>query len=185
MSGLELNKIAAAVLATGLIMMVIGKIADGLYHVPAPENRGYQIEVADTGGDTGAAPVKAEPVDLGALLAAASVESGAIIAKKCVACHTFEQGGANKVGPNLHGTIGGKVGHASDFAYSQALLAKGGSWDYASLYQFLRSPKAYMPGTKMAFAGLKKPQELADIIAYLRSQSGSQPPLPSPGTLVE
>lgn len=178
MSGLELNKIAAGVLVAGLLAMIAGKVADGLYHpVHEVEKRGYSIEVAEDAG-SGAAQQEEERSIL-PLLASADVVAGEAVTKKCVSCHTFEKGGANKVGPNLYGIINAKVAHKGDFTYSDAMAGHGGKWDYESLSKFLTKPKDYVPGTKMAFVGLSKEQDRANLIAYLRSLSDSPAALPS------
>jgi cytochrome c len=113
------------------------------------------------------------------LLAKASAENGQAIAKKCMACHDFTKGGPNKVGPNLWGIVGNKVAHLGDgFAYSDAMKNHGGTWDYDNLNDFIAHPNVHIKGTKMAFAGLKKPEERADVLAWLRQQADSPVPLP-------
>lgn len=90
---------------------------------------------------------------------------------KCKACHDVEKG-VNKVGPTLKGVVGRKASSVPDYKYSEAMIAKGAEgvvWDEATLTAYLPDPKAYVPKTKMAFAGLKKPEEVADIIAYLKA----------------
>jgi cytochrome c len=117
--------------------------------------------------------------DIAALLASADVANGEKIAKRCSACHTFDNGGANKVGPNLWNIVGDHQGEGRNgYAFSPALSGLGGTWDYAALDTYLTSPKAYAPGTKMTFAGLKKPEDRADLIAWLRTLSDSPQPLP-------
>ncbi len=119
--------------------------------------------------------------DLGTLLANASAEKGAKVARKCLACHTFEEGGANKVGPNLYNIIGEKAGEGRGYNFSKAMAAKGEegyTWTYEHLDQYLANPKATIPGNKMTFVGLKKPEERADVIAYIRSLAKDPPPLP-------
>ena len=103
------------------------------------------------------------------------------MAKKCAACHSFEQGGPNKIGPGLWGVVNRPVGGAADFAYSDVMAGHGGAWDYESLDAFLTNPKEWAPGTKMAFAGLKKPKDRANLILYLRSLADSPEPLPEGG----
>ncbi len=177
---LEFNKIAAAVLLGGVVAMTSGtiaKIAFGEYSHHHEEKRGFEIEVVEDAG-SGAAP--AAEVDIGTMLAAATVEQGAAVIKKCAACHDFTKGGPNKVGPNLYGVLGGPHAHKGDFQYSAALQALKGNWDYDSLWKFLNNPQAYVKGTKMAFAGLKKPEELAAAIVYIRSQGSANTPLPAP-----
>jgi len=168
--------------------MIVGNIADILYHpLETPEKRGFQVEVAADAGSGNAAPAAAAvPVDLGALLAAASADKGKEIAKKCAACHTFAKGEPNKIGPNLYGIVGNKKGHAADFAYSQGMLNFAGNktWSYEELYQFINHPQKHVPGTKMGFAGLDKPEDIANVIAFLHTLSDAPPPLPKPGTMV-
>lgn len=177
MNGLELNKIAAAVLLGGLIAMVTGKLADVFYHPEAAHKRGFEVEVAEEAP----AGASAEPkiVELGLLLASADIEKGKDVSKKCLTCHSFEQGGPNKVGPNLYGVVGAPHAHADGFAYSDAMKGKHGEpWTIEGLYHFINNPKAYIPGTKMAFAGIKKPEDLAALLAYLNSNSSSPKALP-------
>ncbi len=178
MKNLEFNKITGALLLAGLIAMVTGKITDVLYVPDAhAEKRGYQVEVAEA-GNTGGAAVAPTVIDIPALMASANAEEGKNVFKKCLACHSVEKGGANKVGPNLWGAVGGKrAGHA-DFAYSEALKSKAGNWNYDDLFAFIKKPAAYAPGTKMSFAGLSKPEDIANVVAYLRTQSDSPAPLP-------
>jgi cytochrome c len=173
---LEGNKIAAAVLTAGIIGVGSAVFAGILYHPHQLEEPVYRIEAAATGGE--AAPA-AEAVPFEELLVAASAESGEKAAKKCAACHSFDRGGANKVGPALWGVVNRPIGAHEGFAYSAALADKGSDvWDYEHLNQFLLNPKGYAPGTKMSFAGISKDAERADIIAYLRSLADEPASLP-------
>lgn len=178
MDALGANKIFAGVLLAGLLLMAGVKVADVLVpHTDLAQNS-YVIEVPET-SVASAAPVKKGPEPILALLASADAAAGEKLAKKCTACHVFEAGGANKVGPALWGIVNASKGAVDGFGYSTALAEFGGEWDYQSLNAFLAKPKAYISGTKMNFAGLKKPADRANMIAYLRQQADSQVPLPT------
>ncbi|MCD6034535.1 MAG: cytochrome [Rickettsiales bacterium] len=169
MSNLEFNKIAAGVLVAGLFALGAGKAADIFYHPEEPKTRGFSVEVAEeaTGEAGGAAEVAPVTFDVAALMAAADAAEGEKVFKKCAACHTVEPGGPNRVGPNLSGVVGAPKAHHAGFTYSDALKTKGGIWDKESLFTFLHKPKAFVPGTKMGFAGIKDPKEIANVVAYL------------------
>lgn len=179
MGGMEFNKIFAAILVAGIIAGLGGFVSKALIHPKAPAEFAYNVEEME--GSAGGAAAKvamAEPVL--AMLASADAARGEKVAKACAACHTFNQGGANGIGPNLYNVIGGPKDHVAGFAYSGALLEHGGTtWTYAEMNKFLWKPKVYAPGTKMSFIGLKKPEDRAAVIAYLRSLSASPKALPS------
>lgn len=180
MKNLECNKLIAAILLAGLIGMVVGTFTDILYEPKLkPEKRGYQVAVEENAGQTteGASAVE-EVIKIGQLMTNANAELGKEAAKKCATCHSFDKGGAAMIGPNLWNIVGAKKGHMDNYAYSQSLLSKGGNWTYEELAYFLHSPKKFISGTKMSFIGIKKPEELANVIAYLRSLSDSPTPLP-------
>lgn len=173
MKNLEMNKMAAAILVAGLIVLTISKIANVLYYpsVRAEENekRGFQIEGAEqvASGETAEAPKAEEKIDVAALMAAANAEAGQEIFKKCAACHVNDTSGKHKVGPNLHGVVGAPVARHADFAYSNGMKEKGGSWTPENLFAFLKKPRDYVAGTKMSFPGLKDPKEIANVVKYL------------------
>lgn len=178
MDSFELNKIAGAVLLALLVIFGTKTVSNIVFKAHKPEKPGFMVEVADEPGQ-GTVKADAEPqVPFAALLAEASAEKGKSVAKKCSACHTFDKGGKNKIGPNLFGIVDRKLGAGEGFAYSEALKAKGGAWDYDALNKFLASPKAFINGTKMSFAGIKRDKQRADLVLYMRQQGDNQPPLP-------
>jgi cytochrome c len=158
--------------------MITGFIAHQVYHPHMPEKHAYVIAEGAAPAESQSASAPAGPQPIAPLLAKASAENGQTIAKKCTSCHTFEKGGANKIGPNLWNIVGAKMAHAEGFSYSGGMQGMGKDWDYESLSLFIYSPKNFVKGTKMTFAGLKKDQDRADVIAYLRSLSDSPKPLP-------
>lgn len=179
MDSFEFNKIAGALLGSLLLVLVLGQVGHVLVGGHAPEKPAYAVAVPEAAAPAEAAAAEAAPEPISPLLVKASAANGEAIAKKCAACHDFSKGGPNKVGPNLYGIVGNKVAHLGDgFAYSEAVKTHGGTWDYESLASFLTKPAAYIKGTKMAFAGLSKASERADVIAYLRTLSDSPVPLP-------
>ena len=127
-----------------------------------------------------AAPTAAVQVDLGTLLATADAERGKGTAKMCASCHTFEQGGANRVGPNLWGVVGRDVGGTGGFAYSPAVAGHPGAWTYQELDRYLASPARAIPGNKMAFNGVRNPKDRANLLAYLATLGGARMPFPPP-----
>ena len=180
-ASLETNKALAALLTAGIIASGSGVISRILYHPSMPEENAYVIQVAE--GETGdGEAAEAEAAPLPVLLAAASPEEGEGEARKCAACHSFEQGGAAKIGPPLWDVVGRGIASVEGFAYSDALLAKEGEWTFEELNAFIHNPKEYAPGTKMAFAGIQNPEDLADVLVYLRSLAEDPVPLPEPAT---
>lgn len=184
MSDLRMNSVFGVVLGSVLGIMAVGVAADTIVHPNYPEKAGYLPEVQlDAPGGGPAEP--AGPPDFGRLFADAAglqelIARGERTAAQCRACHTFEAGGANGIGPNLHDAFGRAVASHGGFAYSEAMAAHGGAWDYLALNDFLRSPAQNVRGTKMAFAGLRNDQDRVAMIAYLRSISPNNVALPAP-----
>lgn len=180
----EFNKIAGAVLGTVLILMVVNTLAHAVFESHEPAQTAYVVEgIEDAGGamaGAGEAADEEEGPSLAMLLQEATAADGEKVARKCATCHTFDQGGANKIGPNLYNVVGREIASVSGFNYSDALASHGGSWTYEALANYLADPKGYIPGNKMAFAGLRRPGEQADMIAYLRANTANPPPLPQP-----
>jgi cytochrome c len=175
-SSLEVNKFLAAILTAGVIASGSGVLSRILYHPEIPEEPAYQVALTEDGAVE--AEGAQEEVPLPVLLANASPDAGEGEVRACAACHSFEQGGAAKIGPPLWGVVGRDIASVEGFAYSDALLQKEGAWDYEALSGFLANPKGWAPGTKMAYAGLKAPEDRADAVVYLRSLSDDPLPLP-------
>ena len=182
MDSFELNKIIGAILGTLLFVMGVGFLAEAIYEPAHGTGPGYDLPAPSEepgNGDTGGPA--AGPVDIGTLLAKADAKAGEAAAKKCGACHDFTKGGPNKTGPNLYGIVGEKIADVPGFAFSDALKAHASeTWDYEKLNQWLISPKAFAPGTKMTYAGDKDDADRANIIAYLSTLSEKPVPFPPP-----
>jgi len=174
--GDKFNTIAGWVLFGGIIAVGLSSVSSRFFMADkphAPHEAGYEIVAAEGEGEGESGP------SLAALLAAADPAKGEKLFAKCTACHTINQGGSNGIGPNLYATLGESIGHGKGgFPFSSALADHGGTWDFASMDAWLSSPKAFAAGTKMSFAGMSKPEDRANLIAYLNAQ-GSNLPLPA------
>jgi cytochrome c len=183
MSDLVLNKIAAAALATALVIVGLGEVSSAVYKSEPAAKPGYIVQVAaDTSAPADAAATDTPP-DWGTVLPIADVAAGKADTAVCQACHNFEKGGPNMTGPNLYGVLGRKPGSHPGFSYSQGMIDEGnkiGAWGYDQIEQFIKGPQAYVQGTKMGFVGLKKQQDRINVIAYLRTINDSPPPIPAP-----
>lgn len=176
MDSFELNKIMGAILGTLLVLLSLNIVAGGIFNVHKPAKPGFEIAVSEA-PTSAAAPAEKE-VPIAQLLASANAEKGATISKKCLACHEFKKGGPNKVGPDLYGVVGRERAHHEGFAYSAGMKAKPGKWTFEDLNHFLTSPRSFIPGTAMAFAGISKATDRADLLVYLNTLSDSPQPLP-------
>ena len=182
MDSFEWNKILGAVLGTIMFVLVVRFTTEAIFEPEIPAKPGYVVEgveQASTGGAP-AAPVEEALPDFGTVLPAADVNAGKTISTRCEQCHDLTKGGPNKIGPNLWGVVGRPRGTHPGFSYSSAMMADHGTWDYEKLFRFLKLPAAYVPGTKMSFAGLRSPQDRINLLAYLRTQSDSPLPIPAP-----
>lgn len=182
MSDLTFNKVAGAVLATGLAIFGLRELSSGIFSHEKVEKPGFAVEVAAETGGEGAAAADTPP-DWGTVLPTADINAGKAVFAKCQSCHTDSDGGPNGTGPNLWGLLGRKPGSHAGFAYSPAMTefgAKQPVWDYEHVYEFVKNPQKYLPGTKMTFVGLKQQQDRINLIAYLHSQGSSAYPIPAP-----
>ena len=177
------NSAAGAFLGIIFVVMTLSIVSEGIYDAPKPETEGFMIEVAEGGGDAGAPAEEAAPELIAPLLASADPANGEKVYKKCAACHTNDASGGNKVGPGLWDIVNRPIAGHEGFKYSSAMteFAEGGAvvWDYEHLSGFLAAPKKYIKGTAMGFAGVKKIEDRADLIAYLRTVADTPAPLPA------
>lgn len=176
MNSFELNKILGALLGCVLITLALNIGAGALFAPEKPAKPGYAIAVKEGGAEKAGPAEAAQPIEV--LLASASSEKGQTTAKQCQACHTFEKGGPNRVGPNLWGVVGRPKASEAGFNYSAAMKAKGGNWTFDDLNHFIANPRGFVSGTNMTFAGLSRDAQRADVIEFLRKQADSPLPLP-------
>ena len=180
MDSFEWNKIFGAVLATALFVVALNIVVPGFMKPHKPEKPGMEVAVTET-TTTGEAPVAEAAPDWGTVIPVADVAAGEKVAQRCLQCHDFAKGGPNKIGPNLYGILGANHAHAQGFTYSAAMMAlKDKTWGYDEFDAFMKNPKAAIPGTKMAFAGLSKQTDRVNLVAYLRTLADSPLALPAP-----
>ena len=180
MDSFEINKIIAAILLTALIVIGIGKFTDILFHVEKLKESAYKVDGLETTSvaTEATAEIKEEKVDITKLLAMGDLAHGEKVFKKCSACHMIASDGKNMIGPNLWGVIGRQAGSIQDYKYSKAMVAYGKEWTFEEMNSYLIKPQAYIKGTKMAFAGLRKEKDRSSVILFMNSKSSSPKPLP-------
>ena len=172
-----MNKIIVSVIFAIILVLGINKVTDVIFYVEKPEKSVYQVENVTTAASTTSVEIDSGSENILALFASASAADGAKIFKKCAACHSIAEGGANKIGPALWGVIGRKVGSVPDYKYSKAMAAHGKNWSFEEINGFLIKPKDWIKGTKMSFAGLKKANDRAAVILFMNENSNN--PLPT------
>ena len=172
-----MNKILVSIFIVVFLVLGINKITDIVYHVKTPETSAYQVNVTTVANtETQKSSETSEVGDITALFASTSSADGKKVFKKCAACHSINQGGGNKIGPALWGVLGRQAGSLTDYKYSKAMANHGKKWTFEEMNGFLIKPKDWIKGTKMAFAGLKNPNERAAVILYMNENSSN--PLP-------
>ena len=176
MDSFEINKIVAAVLVVFLVVFGIGKISDMVFHVEKPNTSAYKVEIS-TASSTEDSNTE-QLVDVTTLLAMGNLDEAKKVWKKCSACHSIKKDGKNKIGPALYNVLGRNVAALNDYKYSKAFETYEKSWTFEEMNGFLTKPQAYIKGTKMAFAGLKKEKDRASIILFLNQNSDNPLPLP-------
>lgn len=180
MNSFEINKILGALLGTCLVLVAVHIASGAIFEPEKPAKPGYVIEVKSEQPSGGAAAKAPAETPIATLLASASAERGANVAKQCEACHNFKEGAGPKIGPDLYGVVGRPIASVQSFNYSAALKSKAGGqkWDFDLLNKWLTKPSAFAPGTAMTFAGISNEKQRADVIAYLDSLSPNPVPLP-------
>lgn len=183
MDSFEFNKIFAAILCAGITAWLGWFVAYKLVHPHKLKKDAVPIEGVEVVAGGAAKPQLPDPVMH--LIATADVAKGEKLSKACAACHSFDNGGPHKVGPNLYAVVGAPMGGKADFDYSSAMAGYGKNWDYNELNSFLWKPKKHMPGTKMNYAGLRKASDRASMIAWLKTKGSSGFPNPSNAMIEE
>src|ERR1700759_865828 len=173
MDSFEWNKIIGAVLGTAIFIFVVRVVAEKVYEPEKPAKPGYVVEgvVETPAGGGAAAPAEEALPDWGTVLAKADVAAGKTLSGKCEQCHDTSSAATNKIGPALYGVVDRKRATVAGFDYSAAMKGKGGEWSYDELFKFLKSPGAYIVGTKMSFSGISKADDRINLIAFLGSNA--------------
>ena len=173
-----MNKILVSIVCAVILVLGINKVTDIIFHNPAPQTSAYQVNVTTVASnETQTSSEDSVSGNIMALFASTSAADGAKVFKKCAACHSIAQGGANKIGPALWGVLGRKSGSVSGYKYSKAMAAHGKNWSFEEMNGFLIKPKEWMKGTKMSFAGLKNAKDRAAVILYMNENTDSPLPL--------
>jgi cytochrome c len=181
MDSFEWNKIIGAVLGTAIFIFVVRVVAEGIYEPEKPAKPGYVVEgVVENAGGSAAAPVEEALPDWGTVLAKADMAAGKATSSKCEACHDTSSAKTIKIGPPLFGVVDRPRASIAGFSYSAGMKAKGGTWTYDELFKFLKSPGAYINGTKMSFAGISKAEDRVNLIAFLRTNADAPAAIPAP-----
>ena len=171
-----MNKIIVSIVFAVILVLGINKVTDVIFYVEKPEKSAYQVAsvttaVSATSAETGS--TKSEEGNIMALFASASAAEGAKVFKKCAACHSITEGGANKIGPALWGVLGRPTASVPGYKYSKAMAAHGKNWSFEEMNGFLIKPKNWIKGTKMSFAGLKNAKDRAAVILYMNENTNS------------
>ena len=175
-----MNKIIVSIVFAIILVIGINKVADVIFYVEKPEKSAYQVESVTTvasNTSTETSSVSYESGNIMALFASTSAAEGAKVFKKCLACHSIEKGGPNKIGPNIFGVLNRKAGSVSGYKYSKAMLAYGKFWSFEEMDGFLTKPKDWIKGTKMSFMGLKSAKDRAAVILYMNENTDNPLPL--------
>ena len=174
-----MNKIIVSIVLAVILVFGINKITNVIYYVEKPEKSSYQVANVTTASSSAVSETSSENSEtenIMALFASVSTADGEKVFKKCAACHSIAEGGANKIGPALWGVIGRPAGSVPNYKYSKALAAHGKDWSFEEMNGFLIKPKDWIKGTKMSFAGLKNAKDRAAVILYMNENSNN--PLP-------
>ena len=178
----EFDKIILAIALSLLTILLSNAIGGFVYRTNhIVEKSGFKIEITSNSDIDSAPKGLPEVIEIGKLMASGVIEAGKNVFNKCAVCHTNDKGGGNKVGPNLWGIVGAKVTHLQNFNYSEAMTKRGQegkTWTYEDLYRYIYAPKSYVPGNKMAFAGIKNTTDIVNLISYLRTLSDNPVDLP-------